>query len=110
MDGSSSCNRKKLKAAALGTSQMSRETSADHPSHSQGTTEQPRVGLDIVHQQNRAEQELQRGWCGKSSAGVVFNRLSVSEGDLPAIAVPYITKLFTISHHVSTECHFIQLY
>lgn len=82
---------------SLGTFQMPRETTADHPSHRQGITE-PRAGLYILHQQNRAEYELQMWWCGKSSAWVVFNRLSVSEGDLPAIAVPYVTQSYSLFH------------
>lgn len=65
MSGSSSCNRKKLKAAALGTSQMLRETTADHPR----TTENPR-GLYIyyLYRTGRTGQSKNYKWDGGGRA------------------------------------------
>ena len=58
----------------------------------------PRASSYVVHQQNSTEQELHKGWCGESCAWVACNRLSVSEGDLSAIAVPYVTQRCSVFH------------
>lgn len=83
-----------------------RNTTAECPWHSR-TIELPGVSLYTLHEQKRTE-ELQKGWCGmKSNAWVVFNRLSVSEEDLLAITVPYVTQSYSLFYIMCLECHFI---